>query len=235
MRIFITGDKHGNFELVEDFVKTYKTTLEDYLIVLGDGGVNYLGYEDYFLKEKLSNLPITFVFIHGNHEIRPQNIPSYELKIFSNDNIAGGFYQEPRYPNLLFARRGPFWIRDKRFLVCDGAYSIDKDYRTLMGWPWWVDEQMNGDDKDFIRSTISMSPQFDFILSHAAPLSHEPRHLFLTGFDFPVDNSTPIFLDEVYDSIDKEYLTQWFFGHYHGDEKLPDKFTILYNTFEQVV
>lgn len=235
MRVFITGDKHGDFRSIEHFVKNYDTTLEDYLIILGDAGVNYYNNtEDYYRKKKLSELPINIIFIHGNHEIRPQNIPTYKWHLIENE-LGGVFYQEDDFPNLLFAHRGVFWLGGKRFLVCDGAYSIDKFFRLDLGQPWWPDEQMNDDDKDFIRSCISFCPKFDFVLSHAAPLSHEPTHLFLRGFNFIVDDSTPRFLEEVYNSINQDYLTQWYFGHYHGDEKLPDKFTILFNSFVQVV
>lgn len=235
-RLFITGDKHGIFQLVEKFVEDYHTTKDDYLIVLGDAGVNYYNDErDQYLKNQLEALPITFLFIHGNHEMRPQTISTYELRYLETSELTGAFYIEPEYPSLLFVRRGLFWFQNKRFLVCDGAYSVDKFYRLTMGWNWWPDEQMTDDDKVFIRKVIEFNPQCDYVLSHAAPLSQEPRHLFMTSNQFRVDRSTPEFLDEIYDSIDHDYLIQWYFGHYHGDEKLPDKFTILFNSFEQVV
>ena len=86
MRVFITGDKHGDFRSIEHFVKIYDTKLEDYLIILGDAGVNYYNNtEDYYRKKKLSELPINIIFIHGNHEMRPQNIPTYKWHLIENE------------------------------------------------------------------------------------------------------------------------------------------------------
>ena len=79
-RIFIRGDTHGNFDFLEKFCYDNKTDLQDYLIILGDAGINYyMSKRDKKLKNKISNLPITLVCIHGNHEARPQNISSYVL------------------------------------------------------------------------------------------------------------------------------------------------------------
>lgn len=236
-RLFITGDKHGQIDSIVDFVQKAETTLDDVLVILGDAGINYYQNDrDMRIKKRLSKLPLTIVCIHGNHEIRPQNISSYHFQTMNNNILAGGFFVEDDYPNLLFAHRTVFWFYNKRCLVCDGAYSVDKHYRLESGYAWWPDEQMTEQDKSFIRSILSLDNNFDFVFSHAAPYSQEPRHLFLGMVDqATVDINTPLFLDEVYDSINREYLTQWYFGHYHSDEKLPDKFTILFNSFVQVV
>lgn len=60
-------------------------------------------------KRELSKLPITIFGIHGNHEQRPQNFPTYIEKI-----CRGGFvYVEPEYPNLLFAKDGEIYDFDR--------------------------------------------------------------------------------------------------------------------------
>ena len=63
--IYITGDKHANFEEVLNFCYVNKTSLDDTLIVLGDAGINYYVNEnDYILKNSLLQYPITFLCIH---------------------------------------------------------------------------------------------------------------------------------------------------------------------------
>ena len=80
--IYLTGDIHGNPTQVELFCSKMQLTEKDTIIMLGDVGLNYYGGKrDRLPKRILSSLPVTFLCIHGNHENRPQNIPtSYSLK-----------------------------------------------------------------------------------------------------------------------------------------------------------
>ena len=48
--VYITGDTHGDFTRIEKFCHDFKTTKEDYLIILGDAGINYWGESDKKLK-----------------------------------------------------------------------------------------------------------------------------------------------------------------------------------------
>ena len=75
-RIFLTGDKHGDFfDLVKDSNR-YGLSNKDLLIILGDVGVNYFGTaffsrNDNHAKTQLSQIPCTILCVHGNHELRP--------------------------------------------------------------------------------------------------------------------------------------------------------------------
>ena len=49
--IYITGDKHRDYNDVFNFCNKYKTSKNDILIILGDAGINYfLDEKDYILK-----------------------------------------------------------------------------------------------------------------------------------------------------------------------------------------
>ena len=77
-RLFLTGDTHGDFGKLWRLDKQYHTTKKDIVIILGDSGLNYMsGGVVRITKENLSRLPLTMACIHGNHEQRPQCIPSY--------------------------------------------------------------------------------------------------------------------------------------------------------------
>ena len=103
--IYITGDTHGEFTRIKKFCKEFNTSKKDYLIILGDAGINYFAEKDNELKKDLQRLPITFLLVYGNHEERPENISSYkEIKMFS-----GIMYQEEKYPNLLFFKDGEIY------------------------------------------------------------------------------------------------------------------------------
>ena len=105
---------------------------------MGDVGINYYldGY-DKKLKERLSKYNLKLFYIQGNHEDRPENIPSYhEVEMFG-----GQVYIEDEYPNLIFAKNGELYtFNGKSVLVIGGAYSIDKDYRISKGYPWFKNE-----------------------------------------------------------------------------------------------
>ena len=77
-RVYLHGDCHADFRWLKLFCETNETTSNDLMIILGDAGINYWNsIKDYDLKEKLLELPITLLCIHGNHEERPFNIFSY--------------------------------------------------------------------------------------------------------------------------------------------------------------
>ena len=81
--IYITGDKHRDFSIVDEFCYRFETTKNDILVVLGDAGLNwFLDSYDYALKDYLKIIPITFFCIHGNHEERPECIRTYKTKRF---------------------------------------------------------------------------------------------------------------------------------------------------------
>lgn len=225
-KIFVTGDKHGSFEDVIEWAKNAKgLTRDDILIILGDAGLNYYKtIKDCVNKEKLSMLPITFVMIHGNHEERPENCAGYHLEYV---NMLGcECWIQDEYPNLLFPKDGLMTIDGKKFLIMGGAYSVDKFLRLTYGWQWFPSEQMPEKTKDMIRELVETEHNFDYVLTHTAPLKYEPRHLFLKNLNQSmIDKSMEIFLDEIEGKISYGF---WLFGHYHSDERLGTRVAILY-------
>jgi 3-oxoacid CoA-transferase subunit A len=129
--IFLTGDTHRDFGRIFDFCEKMKTTKEDILIILGDAGINWVDKnKDNKRKRNLQeNLPITLFCIHGNHENRPTNIPTYKEVPFHR----GIAYIEEEYPNIIFAKDGEIYdFNNKKCLVIGGAYSVDKGYRLAL-------------------------------------------------------------------------------------------------------
>ena len=123
-RVYLHGDCHADFRWLKFFCETNETTSSDLMIILGDAGINYWNsIKDYDLKEKLLELPITLLCIHGNHEERPFNIFSY----YETEMFGGTVYVEKDFPNILFAKDGEnYQIKNHRYLILGGAYSIDK-------------------------------------------------------------------------------------------------------------
>ena len=227
--IYITGDTHGDFRNVARFCEKMQTIKDDVLIILGDAGINYYGPEQDERKKKyLESLPITIFAIHGNHEMRPQTIPTYH----EADWNGGKVYMEDDYPHILFAKDAELYKLNGLFtFVVGGAYSVDKNYRLLHGLAWWPDEQPSDEIKRQVEEKLEgMDWEVDVVLTHTAPLKFEPTEVFLPMIDqSTVDKSTEQWLD----SIEKQlYYDRWYCGHYHTIKKI-DKIQFMYNDFDE--
>lgn len=75
-----------------------------------------------------------------------------------------------------------------------------------------------------------MGWRVDYVFSHTAPLSFEPREAFIESIDIDqssVDKSTEEWLDTLERKLNYE---QWYCGHYHVDWNIG-KVQILFNEF----
>lgn len=204
----------------------FKPTKDDTIVILGDVGANYFGdIRDNKLKEAFAKLEPTIFCIHGNHEMRPWNIPTYKTKEWNGGTV----WSEENYPNILFAKDGEiFDIEDIKHLVIGGAYSVDKFYRLGRGYGWWEDEQPSEEIKQYVEQQIK-EKEFDVILSHTCPFKYEPIETFLPGIDqSTVDTSTEEWLDKIEESVDYK---AWYCGHWHINKRI-DKIHFLFHGFE---
>ncbi len=225
--IFITGDIHGNPERIIRFCNRMKLTENDTIILLGDVGANfYNNSSDIKLKNRLSMLPVKLLCIHGNHEMRPQTIPTYNKTVWNGGEV----YVEDKYPNLLFAIDGEVYDLDgKKALAVGGAYSVDKFYRIERGIGWWADEQPSDEIKCKVEAVVRQK-QIDIVLSHTCPKKYTPTEMFLPFIDqSSVDKSTEEWLDKIEEQVDYE---AWYCGHWHVDKK-KDKMHFLFNMIER--
>lgn len=229
---YITGDCHGDFTRIYEFCEFAQTTQkDDVMIVLGDAGINYfLDEQDYQLKEELTLLPITLFCVHGNHEERPYNIPTYVEKEWNEGTV----YFEEGYPNILFAKDGEIYnLNGKRTLVIGGAYSIDKYVRIREGRPWFESEQPDEKVVEYVVEQLAAANwRVDYVLSHTCPRRYEPVEEFVFGVkQWLVDKKTENWLDEI---AGKLIYERWYFGHFHCN-KQNGKAKILYEDIERFV
>lgn len=224
--VYFTGDIHGLANDVIKFCEYHALTATDTVVLLGDVGANYyLDERDRKLKTELGSLEPTFFCIHGNHEIRPSNIPSYTIKEWNGGTV----WYESDFPNILFARDGDIYLLENlEYLVIGGAYSVDKPYRLARGYVWWEDEQPSDEIKAYVEKQMT-EKHFDIVLSHTCPFKYEPREMFLPMIDQEtVDTTTERWLDTIEETI--EYKA-WFCGHWHIDKRI-DKMHFLFHGFE---
>lgn len=224
--IYFKGDTHGGYRDIIKFCNRQHLLRTDVIIILGDAGYNYYGGErDAEAKRHLSHVKPTILCIHGNHEIRPTNIPTYKSKEWNG----GIVWYEEEYPNLLFAKDGEIYILNGlNYLAIGGAYSVDKHLRLRRGAGWWEDEQPSDEIKRYVEEQIR-AHKVDVILSHTCPRKYIPTEVFLPMVDqSTVDNSTEIWLDQIEDAVNYK---AWFCGHWHTDKRI-DRIHFLYHSFE---
>lgn len=213
---YITGDTHGNFSRYLEFTARMTPAKDDVMIVLGDAGLNYYGNEkDLSRKKFVNDFPFTTFCIHGNHEMRPYDIPGYQMKEYHG----GMVWYEENYPNILFAKDGEIYDFDGySCIVIGGAYSVDKYYRLARGWHWFENEQPSDEIKAYVEQQLDKrGRKIDIILSHTCPLKYEPIEVFIQGIDQrQVDKSTEIWLDTIEESVDYQ---KWYCGHFHTAKK----------------
>ena len=228
MMIYITGDVHRRFERIEAFCEKAGTRQQDVLIILGDACVNYYGDEDDFrLKKRLKDIPLTLFMIHGNHEERPENIDSYELREWRGGKV----YSEKEFPNLLFAKDGEIFDLDgRKTIVIGGAFSVDRNYRISHSLPWFPDEQADNMKKlETERKLDEAGWQIDTVLSHTVPEKYVPREAFLKGVDQKeVDTGMEAWLGIIEKKLDYQ---KWYAGHFHIEKKI-DRLEIMYLNFD---
>lgn len=238
--VYITGDIHGEFNRfleLKKFCKEYNLVSSDWIICLGDVGLNYYGKDDsreWAIKTVAADIPANLFCIHGNHERRPSRKDGYKTMKISG-SITGKVWHDPHYPNQYFAIDGEVYeicVDAEVFncLVCGGAYSVDKDYRLAMGYNWWPDEQPNTKIKKKVAERVN-DTDISIVLTHTCPTRYVPTELFLDGIDqSKVDNSTEEFLDDILDIMECAPMGKpfWYFGHFHGN-KYTDDYVMLFD------
>ena len=208
------ADLHGNTKLLKRFIEKSDCRGKEYLSILGDAGINYYNdSKEHELKKELQSLinkihkDIFFLFIRGNHEIRPEDLSKYE----ETDMFEGKVYIEKEFPNLIFLKDGEIYnIEGKKYLVLGGGYSRDSFSRVLNDTGYWSNEELSLEEIYSMVETLNEKIRDDIIvLSHMLPESVSP----LSGRD---GGNTQIFLQKILDNY-KKNITTWHAGHYHKD------------------
>ena len=219
---FFTGDIHGSPLRITRFAEKFSLTSNDTIVILGDVGANYfLTERDEEMKAHLNMVKPTILCIHGNHEIRPSNIPTYYLTGWSGGKV----WIDDKFPNIKFAKDGEIYnIEGLRYIAIGGAYSVDKHYRLAKGYGWWEDEQPSDEIKEFVKKQIT-EKDIDVVLSHTCPFRFRPLEVFMSSIDqSTVDTSTEEWLDDIEDNLNYK---AWLCGHWHTNKRI-DKMYFLF-------
>ena len=224
MATFLKGDIHGNLFEIIDFINRFNLGKNDNIIILGDCGIAWRkDKKDLAQNIKLWNEcgnGVKLYFIDGNHE--NFNILN-SLPIESNmGKIADNIYH---------LRRGQVYeFENKKILVCGGADSIDK-YRRIENFTWWKEEAISQETIDDIPAG-----HYDYVLTHCCPRSvFEKNRIYLSTLQFLDENKINHSSEDMLEQLkNKITFDHWFFGHYHINRNLDEKFTCLFEDFMEV-
>lgn len=254
-QIYITGDCHARFHKfnTENFPEQKEMTKDDYVIICGDfGGVWSDTVDERYWLDWLNEKNFTTLFVDGNHE----NFDRLYGGEFDTVDFCGGKAHQIR-PSVYHLMRGNvFDICSKKLFAFGGASSHDiqdgilepddfkeprelfKRYMALTNCgkmvrinhlSWWKEELPSDEEMEFgLRALKDNGNKVDFVVSHCCP-QHVASE-FSHGF-YEQDKLTEYF-DTV--SANTEFK-KWFFGHYHDDKNISEKYILLYDQIIRVV
>lgn len=215
--IYLTGDLHGA-EHSNRITEYEKLSAGDTIIVLGDFGIPWnMNGTDRYAINKLSQMPYTIAFVDGNHE-NYTLLNNYPLELWNGGMV------HCIADNILHLMRGEVYtIEGNMFLAAGGAASIDKGIRVPYQ-SWWPDELWSSKDTARIyKAAISMP--IDYVLAHTAPLSVTETIVNNPIYD-PVSDTM--------EQMDIPFAKIWYFGHFHVNKRLSEKYICLYNNIVQL-
>lgn len=221
MATYCKGDIHGNLFEVIEFINRFELGENDNIIVLGDCGIAFRNDkkdldQNIKLWNKYSN-GVKLFFLDGNHE-------NYRiLNRLPIENNMGKISN-----NIYHLRRGQIYeFEDKKVLVCGGADSVDK-YRRIENLDWWEEETIT--EEDIVKISAG---HYDYVLTHCCPRSiFENNKIYLSTLQFLDENTINHNSEDMLEKLkNKITFDHFWFGHYHIDIELDDKFRCLFKDF----
>lgn len=203
IKIMVLGDVHGQTKWLVDRIKFAKKVGADKILQVGDFGLWTHEAEGHrFLdaaNEVLRNNGLKLYFVGGNHE-NWDHLDWHE-KCGAKDFNGHVFIRS----HILYTGRENRWIWDgKTFQAVGGAYSIDRNLRTVSK-DLWLQEEV---PERVVWKIENVGLQSDYLFTHDSPSC------------VPYGNLKPDAQSTVHralmDRIGKVTRPNlWFHGHYH--------------------
>jgi len=225
--LFITGDTHRTeLESLRAFcAERPELTKDDYVIIAGDfSGV----WAEDTLEEDLkrfSDLPLTVLFIDGNHE-------NFNLLNASPvEEWQGGTVHKIK-PDIIHLMRGQvFTIAGRKIFTFGGADTIIKD-RLVENVSWWRGEfPTEAEFQEGIENLRKHNNAVDFVVTHSCGAR---------ALQFPAVQAIPGLWKEYKETKMLTHFEQtvsfrhWYFGHFHIDAELSESYTALYHAVKRL-
>lgn len=226
MRWFVTGDCHGDLTKIYNFINRFDLDNNCAIIICGDTGIYWkkdkTDAEQIITQYESKCNGVHLYWIDGNHEnfdIINQWTVNLDGLVHNSEHI----HYIPRSTALYLNVNGI----DKSALFIGGADSVDK-FRRIKHLSWWEEETISNENVENVDSG-----HYDYVFSHCCPFSEvqEAKGWLFTLSNITENNAIHMSekqLDRVKNKIE---FNNWFFGHYHVDRQISDKFRCLFNDF----
>lgn len=217
--IFITGDTHIPIDIKKLNTRNFRIqkelTKNDYVIICGDfGAVWDNSKQDLWWQKWLSKKTFTTLFIDGNHE-NFNLLNQYPVEIWNGGNV------HKINESIIHLMRGQVYEIDGiKIFTMGGAQSHDKIYR-VEGINWWKQELPTNDEfEEALNNLDKHCWKVDYVLTHCTSNAKAKE---LNTKD--LRNNLTNFFDVIEERI---VYKHWYFGHYHKDIEISEKFTAIY-------
>lgn len=248
--IYVTGDTHGDFKRFskKNLEKQHITlTNNDYIIICGDLGLCWAKDASFEYNCKIfSERPYTVLWVQGNHE-NYDMIEEFPIEVWH-----GGKVRHIVRDKVILLERGQvFEIDNKTFFTFGGAASHDiqggildpsdpdfakkkkmlnsseneKPFRVLHE-SWWPQELPTETElQEGLHNLESINYKVDYVITHCCSTSLQNK--LCNGM---LSIYQPDILTDYFNGIEKKLqFSHWYFGHYHNNANVADKYTLLYN------
>ena len=219
--LIITGDTHNYFDGRRLYRENFDYTglsKDDYLLIAGDFGYVWHGDErDNEELDKLADLPVTILFIDGNHE-NFDALDSYEIREWHGGKVH--FIRD----TIIHLLRGEIYnIEGYRVFTFGGAYSVDR-YIREEGTSWWPQELPSDAEYENARTNLKAhGNSVDLIVTHEVPTSLlKIMYSRARGYDLSH------FLEELNQTVS---FSHWYCGHHHQEIEFDPKHSLLYTNY----
>ncbi len=227
--VFVTGDTHrSDLGRFDGFCKQYPfLTKADYMIIAGDFGGVWSKKTLECDLDAFSDLPFTVLWLDGNHE-------NFDLlEKYPIEQWHGGNVHKIRSDILHLMRGQIFRLEGKTFFTFGGATSVDRAWRTE-GQSWWKQELPTCQElEEGIRNLKLHENRVNYVITHSCS---ERAFMYLISHGIArekwncAENGMLSYLEENIVSFD-----HWYFGHFHVDMDLNERYTALLHEIVRVV
>lgn len=222
--IYLTGDKHGDRSFFESSQDS-ELHPGDFLIICGDFGYLFgdTPREHQFLDWLEAEKPYTILFVDGNHE----NFDA--LAGYPVDTWHGGQIHRLRR-NILHLMRGQvFTIEGRTFFTMGGGYSRDRKTR-IKNLSYWDAELPSAEEyAEALANLYAHNNTVDYIISHTIPTSIIP---LLGRTPDPHEEELNRFFETLLHTVTFKH---WWAGHWHQNNPVTPKLTVLYYKLQRLV
>ncbi len=205
--IYLVADIHGHIRLsrLKELLRGQQISERDHLIILGDAGIVWSRTEHKEVQAYYEGLPLTTLFLDGNHE-NFDLLEEYPILL----RFGGRVHKVS--DKIYHLMRGECYIVEgKRMFVFGGGFSQKKLTRTSPVCVWEREMPDEEEYRNAEANLIGCGRSVDYILTHVAPKTvADVLDCRLVKEELVLNT----FLEGIRQTCD---FKRWYFGHHHKD------------------